>query len=487
MNKTFVIIGGDAAGMSAASKAKREAPDIDVVVFEKGDWISYGACGLPYYVKGDIESLEELISVTPEEAIHERDIDLRLHHEVTAIDRDAQTITARTDDGKKTIEQPYDDLLIATGARATLPSIEGTDLGGVFTLHSLADGQLLREALSGNGPKRRGGSQRHETLTETSVLRYLNSETPDTVGIIGGGVLGIEMAEAFEANGLDVHLFHRGDQVLKPFGEAVAREVEDHLREHDVTVHLETEIDRVIGDAGRVTALDAGETTIPVDLVLFGTGVKPNVDLATTAEIERGTTGAIAIDEYGRTNDDHVFAAGDCAEVTHVVTGEQVYIPLALTANRQGRAIGQTVTGTPTPVGAVAGTTAVKVFDLEVARTGVVAYEDAAEGAGFDPVSRTITAPSRSGYYPGGSPITVELVGDRTTGRVLGASMVGREGVAKRIDTIVTALFAEMTAPDVEQLDLAYTPPISPVWDPVLIAARVLQKELDGQPSDYGE
>ncbi|WP_227378049.1 FAD-dependent oxidoreductase [Haladaptatus halobius] len=475
MSNPFVVIGGDAAGMSAASKAKRDAPDLNVVVFEKGSRISYGACGLPYYVKGEIESLEELISVTPEEAIQERGIDLRLSYEVTAIDRSTKTVTAVSHENGETVDQSYDDLLIATGARAVVPPVDGRDLTGVFTLHSLDDGRVLRAALESQPD-----TDSHP-VEEISILEFLRTTDLERIGIIGGGVLGIELAEAFAANDLAVHLFQRGTHLLSPFGETVAREVEDHLREYSIELYLEATVEQLVGENEQIVAVETSGETVPVDMVVFATGVVPNVKIAADAGVELGPTGAIRADEYGRTNDEHIYAAGDCAEAIHIVTGDPVYAPLALTANRHGRAVGQTVTGTPTPVGQIAGTTAVKAFDLEIARTGTITFEDEARSAGFDPVSRVITAGSRSGYYPGGSPITIELVGDRQSGRILGAGMVGSEGVAKRIDTVVTALSAEMTATQVERLDLSYTPPISPVWDPVLIAARVLQTELDTQ------
>ncbi|MGM0591078.1 MAG: FAD-dependent oxidoreductase [Halobacteriota archaeon] len=444
-----VIVGGDAAGMSAASKLKRDAPDREVVVFERGEWVSYAACGMPYFVKGDVESLDDLVTITPEAFVEERDIDLRLRHEVTAIDTADRRVTVEA--GGETFEQPYDALLIGTGARAVTPPIDGIELDGVFTLHSMD--------------------------ATDAIDSYLDENEVDTVGVVGGGYVGIEMAEAFTGRGCDVHLFEMLPHVLDPFGETAATHVEDHLESKGVALHLDTTVEGFVGD-DTVEAVDAGGTTHGVDLVLVGVGVRPNVELAEEAGIELGPTGAIATDEYGRTSADGVFAAGDCAEATNVVTGEADYVPLALTANRAGRAIGQTIAGDPTPVGDIAGTATVKAFDLEVSRTGVIDEETARE-AGFDPVSATITAKSRAHYYPGAEDLTVTLVADRETERVLGASTVGSDRAAKRIDTVATALFAEMTVSDVEYLDLAYAPPFSPVWDPVLTAAKVLRGKLD--------
>ncbi|QSG09377.1 FAD-dependent oxidoreductase [Halapricum desulfuricans] len=449
MAEPFVIVGGDAAGMSAASKARREAPDREIVVLERGKWVSYGACGLPYYVKGDVESLEDLVAVPPEKFIDERDIDLRTGHEGIAIDTDAGTVTVRSDE--ETYEQSYGDLLIATGARALEPPIDGLDLDGVFTLHSMDAGAEIKS--------------------------YVENGDLDSVAVIGGGYVGIEMAEAFDAHGLDVTLFEMLPQVLSTFGESVGEAVGEHLREQGVDVRLSTRVERLAGD-GTIEAVETEDGTVSVDAALVGAGVVPNAELAEQAGVELGETGAIATDEYGRTNVENVYAAGDVAEMTHTVTGEPDHVPLALTANRAGRAIGQTVTGTETPVGEIAGTAVVKAFDLAAARTGITDEAEARQ-AGFEPVSVTINAPSRAHYYPGGDELELTMVADRETERVLGASIVGREGVAKRIDTVATALHEGMTVEDVEYLDLAYAPPFSPTWDPVLTTAKVLNGQLE--------
>ncbi len=477
MTEKFVVIGGDAAGMSAASKAKRDAPDTDVIVFERGEWVAYGACGLPYYIKGDIETVDDLVSVTPSEFINERDIDLRLKQEATTIDTESQTVSGIGPDGEQ-FEQAYDTLLIATGAHAVLPEITGRDLNGVFTLHSMSAGRDIREYVTGARSER--GSGLHDG-SGTAVQQYLDVQPPETVALVGGGYIGIELAEAFVANEMTVELFQRGSHLLSDFGEAIASKVESHLRDQDVGVHLDSEVTEIVGGEGNVTAVRTANTEVDVDMVVIGAGVRPNVSVAQNANIEIGPTGAIATDEYGRTSASNVFAAGDCAEVDGVVSGEPIYAPLALTANRHGRAIGQTVTGNPTVVGPAAGTAAVKAFDLEAATTGIVDHGDAEE-LGFNPITNTIEAGSRAGYYPGGSPITISLTADRETGRLLGASMVGKEGVVHRINSIVTALHAGMTTTDVEYLDLAYAPPFSPTWDPILVAAKVLNGQFDNEP-----
>ncbi|MDG5757887.1 FAD-dependent oxidoreductase [Natronococcus sp. A-GB1] len=470
MTDTFVVVGGDAAGMSAASKAKRDDPELEVVVFEKGEWVSYGACGLPYYVKGEIQSLEDLVSVTPEEFREERDIDLRTGHEVVGIDPDEKTVTAESEDG--TVEQSYDSLLLATGAAATEPPVDGTDLEGVYTLGSMSDGKELREYVA--------RAREEETFQQPDrgiACQYLEDCT-GPVAVVGGGYVGIEMAEALAANGFEVHLFQRGERLLPTFGEATSEAVADHLREQDVRLYLGSEVEGLEGD-GAVEAVVAADERIGVEMALLGTGVRPRTELAEEAGIELGETGAIATDPYRETSVDDVYAAGDCAEAIHTVTGEPAYVPLALTANRHGRAVGQTVAGQPTTGGAIAGTAAIKAFDVEAARAGILDHEEARE-AGFDPVSETIDANSRAGYYPEDGTVTVTLTADRDTGRVLGASLVSEygEGAVHRSHAAVAALHEGAAVEDLENYDLAYAPPFNTTWDPILVAAKVLSGQL---------
>jgi NADPH-dependent 2,4-dienoyl-CoA reductase/sulfur reductase-like enzyme len=472
MSGTFVVVGGDAAGMSAASKAKRDDPSLDVIVFEKGEWVSYGACGMPYYVEGTVDELEDLVSVTAEEAVEERGLDLRRWHEVTAVDTDRNVVRVRNADG--TFEQPYDDLLLSTGAAPTPPPVEGVDLDCVFTLSSLDDADAIREAVEADGV-----TEDVVGASEGEVVEFLDERDPRTVAVVGGGYIGLEMADVLRSRGARVHLFQRSSHVLSAYDEGIAEVVEDHLREEGVELHLDAGVERIDGDgAGDADAVVADDGRTEVDMVILGTGVRPRTELAEDAGIEIGETGAIATDEFHRTSDPDVYAAGDCAEVRNVVTGEVDYVPLALTANRHGRAVGRTVAGNPTRGGPVTRTAITKVVDLEVARTGITDLEEA-RGYGFDPVSRTISSRSRSGYYPGAAPITVRLVGCRSTGRLLGASVVGTDRAGKRIDTVVAALHENATVANLERYDLAYAPPFSPVWDPVLTAAKVLNGAID--------
>jgi len=455
MNSQFVIIGGDAAGMSAASKARRENPDLEIVVLEKDKWVSYGACGMPYYIKGDIKHLEDLVAIPPEIFIKKRNIDLRLNNEVIKIIPENKQLLVKTDNGEERVA--YGKLLISTGAKAIKPKINGINLGGVFTLRDMNSAKTIKE--------------------------YLNNESPESVLIIGGGYIGMEMAEAFYAQGIKVHIVELLPHVLNSFGSEIAEYVEDQLKDY-AKIYLNkyvNSISRTEQGNLAVQIMDKekegdGEL-INTDMVLVATGIAPEVSLAEPAGIRLGPTGAIATDEYGETNIKDIYAAGDCAEARHIVTGKPVYIPLALAANRNGRAIGTTIGGEKTKLAPVVGTAVVKVFQLEVASTGIVDM-DIARKNGFDPVKVTVDSHSRAGYYPGSRPIKVTILGDRTTNRLLGASMVGEDGVAKRIDIVATSLSGKFTVNQLERLDLAYAPPFSPVWDPVLTAARVLTGKL---------
>jgi NADPH-dependent 2,4-dienoyl-CoA reductase/sulfur reductase-like enzyme len=254
--------------------------------------------------------------------------------------------------------------------------------------------------------------------------------------------------------------------------------VMDTLADNGVHLHLGTEVAAFDG-GDSVERVVANDHTQPIDIALVGIGIRPNAEIAAEAGVELGDSGAIAIDDYGRTSTDGIYAAGDCAEMTHAVTGEPDWVPLGLTANRAGRAIGATVAGTPEPVGDIAGTAMLKAFELECGRTGIVDHETA-RAHGFDPVSETITAGSRSGYYPGNAETTVTLTADRESGRLLGGTIAGEDRAAVRINPVATALEADMTISEVERLDMGYAPPFSPVWDPVLVAAKVLAGTIEG-------
>ena len=454
MRERFIVIGGDAAGMSAASKARRENPELEIIALEKGNWASYAACGLPYYLKGNVEKIEDLIAIPPEVFREKRDIDLRLNHEVTKIVPEKKKIIVQSPQGE--IELTYDKLLISTGARVARPRIEGIDSQGVFFLRDMSDA--------------------------IKIKKYLEKKAPKSVPIVGGGYIGLEMAEAFHTQGMSVSIIELLPHLLSTFSPEIIEIVEKDVKDY-VRLYLGRRVNSIKEvDEGKLSvSISDGENKnqeeIEAAMVLMATGIVPETTLARDTGIKLGKSGAIITDEYGETNIPAIYAAGDCTEVKSVVTGQNIYLPLALTANRNGRAVGTTIAGERTTISPIAGTAVVKVFQLEVATTGITDL-DAAKEYGFNPVKVTIDSHSRAGYRPGVKPIKISLIADTNSKRILGSSMVGEEGVAKRIDIIATALYSRLTVQELENLDLAYAPPFSPVWDPVLTAARVLNGRL---------
>jgi len=447
MTRRLLVIGGDAAGMSAASQARRLCgpDDLEIVAFERGRFTSYAACGIPYWIAGLVEDRQDLIARDPATFRDDHDIQVHTRTEVVAIDPAACTVTARDLAQETDATYGYDDLLVATGATPARPPIPGIDLPGVLGVQTLEDGQQVLDALADRHPRR--------------------------AVVVGGGYIGLEMAEAMTIRGLDVTVVDRSPQPMVTIDVDLGARIADAMRGMGMTLHLGVEVEEIAaGDDGWVRAVETAAGTLEADIVVLGTGTRPNADLAAQAGIAIGPTGGIATDAHQRTGTDGVWAAGDCAQTVHRVSGEPVAIALGTIANKQGRVAGLNLGGVTARFPGVLGTAVTKVCAVEIARTGL--SEVQARNAGLDPVSATINGSTRAGYYPGARPITVRVVAARDSGRLLGAQIVGEEGAAKRIDVFATALWNAMTVEDMINLDLAYAPPFSPVWDPVLIAAR---------------
>ncbi len=460
MSQPFVIIGGDAAGMSAASKLKREVPDAEVIVFERSQHISFSACGIPYWLAGTIDSDRQLMILTPERARERRGIDVRIGHEVVAIDPAAKTVTVNRLAGGERFTQPYATLIIATGASAIRPPIQGLEQPGVFTLRSLTDGQR--------------------------IFAYMTAQQPKRAVIIGGGYIGVEMAEALRDRGLTVDLVEMLPQLLPNFDSEIVAPVATHVADQGVALHLGRHVEVInsaLGtEAGALSvALDNG-TCLPADLVIVSTGVRPNRELARTAGLKIGKSGAIWVDAQMCTSDPHIYAAGDCVEHYHIVLGENAWIPLATSANKGGRIVGDNIAaahkGTaPSTFPGIAGTAVVNVFDYTMSVTGLTEQQAIRSGKwgtnGEGVGSTTVSAWEKAGYWPGAEKITVKLVYEKAGGRILGGQIAGKAGVNKRIDIIATALSVGMTVETLGMLDLSYAPPYSPTYDPVQVAANV--------------
>ncbi len=451
MAERLVVIGGVAAGMSAASRARRLRPDLEILVFEKSGFVSYGSCGLPYFVSDIIKAPENLVVYDAKFFKEKRNIDVFTHHEALKIFPAKRTLLVKNLENGKEFEVQYDKLVIATGARAVRPNVKGVDLKGIFTIRFLEDGIEIKNFIRENSPKK--------------------------ALIVGAGYIGMEMAESLVSVGMDVLIVEQMPSILGTMDDEINEVVEQELQRNGVKLLKSTSVDEFIGENGYVkkAKLSSGEV-VDADLVLIGAGIKPNSEIAKEAGIEIGRTGAIAVNQRMETNIPGIYSAGDCAEAFHLVLNRPVYIPLGTTANKQGKVAGENAAGGNAVFKGIVGTAVFKVFDLEVARTGL--SEKQAKAEGFDYVSTVIEHGSRAHYYPGGSKIRVKLVADKKTGRLLGAEMVGRDGVAKRIDVFATALHAKLTVDEIGQLDLSYAPPFAPVWDPVLIAANDLEKKI---------
>ncbi len=450
----LVVIGGNAGGMSAASQAMRRRDGLEVVAFERSTWTSYSACGLPYWVAGEVDGPDALVARSPEQH-RQRGIDLRLRTEVTTIDTDARRITWRDLDSGEQGTQGYDDLVVATGAEPLRPPIPGIDADGVMGV------QVMDNAIA--------------------VLDDLSSRTVERVAVVGGGYIGLEMAEACLTRGLDVTVLTRGPSPLSLLDADMGDLVAAGMRRAGITLQTDAEVTSIdVGDdrwARGVTTV--GGRVVPTDLVLLGLGVRPSTGLARAAGLEIGPSGGIAVDRCMRTSAPGVWAAGDAVESVHRVSGERVSIALGTHANKQGRVAGICIGGGYATFDGVLGTAITKVCDTEAACTGL--SESGALAAGFQVVTATVGSSTRAGYYPGAAPITTKLVVEAGSGRVLGGQIVGEGGAAKRIDTLAAVVWNAMDVESVVAMDLSYAPPFSPTWDPVLIAARKALTALEKQ------
>jgi NADPH-dependent 2,4-dienoyl-CoA reductase/sulfur reductase-like enzyme/rhodanese-related sulfurtransferase/two-component sensor histidine kinase len=460
--RKVVIIGGVAAGPKVASKVIRLEPDAEVTVVDKGRVMSYAGCGLPYYVSGVVRDQKELVS-TPAGAVRDpvffqkvKNVRVLESTEALELDRAGHRVRVRSLIDGREDWLDYDQLALCTGARAARPPLAGIELKGIFTLHGVEDAEGIKAALDEGRAK--------------------------DVVIVGGGLIGVEMAEALVGKGCRVTVVEMLPQIMPILDWEMARLVEHHFEAQGVKVLTGT---RVLefrpgpGGAGRVGRVVTSGGELPVDMVILAMGVRPNADLARAAGLELGATGAIRVDEFLRTSDPDIYAAGDCVECTSVVTGEPVYVPLGSTANKQGRVAAVNICGGSERFPGVLGTTICKVFDFSVARTGL--SEGLAREAGFAVETVLVPGPDRAHFMPQARMIMLKLVADRRSGRLLGLQAVGPGECAKRIDVAATAITAGMTADQVSKLDLAYAPPYAEAMDNIITACNVMKNKLEGR------
>jgi NADPH-dependent 2,4-dienoyl-CoA reductase/sulfur reductase-like enzyme len=446
--RRLVVIGGVAAGMSAAARARRLDPELEVVVYERTAYVSYGSCGLPYLIAGVVRDATDLIARTPEQFARQG-IETHTQHAVTSVDTAARMIEVRDLVEGCGFSVQYDKLVIATGGSAIRPSIPGIDLDGVFVLRTVEDG--------------------------LAVDRFMREEMPRRGVIVGGGYIGIEVAEAFRQRGMQTVVLNRPAQVLDNFDPDIAQMMQSELERNGVTVSVDDAALAIEGDAsGRARVVVTQRGRYETDLVLVGAGVRAESLLAKEAGVTLGFKGTIAVDERMQTSVPDVFAAGDCAETYHVLLEGPSYVPLGTTANKQGRVAGTNVGGGEAAFKGVVGTAVTKAFELGVAVTGLT--EKAALRSGLSPKAVSIEHGTRAHYYPSPGLIQIKLVWHPGNGRLLGAQIAGPVGEAKRIDVFAAALHHNLTIEDLQRLDLGYAPPFAPVWDPVLVAANVAAK-----------
>jgi NADPH-dependent 2,4-dienoyl-CoA reductase/sulfur reductase-like enzyme/rhodanese-related sulfurtransferase len=454
MSVRIVIIGGVAGGMSAATRARRMNEEASIVVLEKGGFISYASCGLPYYLAGRITEEEKLLITSPQKVKDRFRIDARVGHEVTKIDRAEKQVNVieRATGNQYTL--PYDKLILATGATPIVPPMEHVRAPNVFLLRTVEDSRAAH--------------------------RWVEKHQPQAAVVVGAGFIGLEVAEAIRERGLRVTVVEKADHALPPLDSEMATTVAEELGKHGVELITGCSLKALRAVDGVVSAVEVEDRrVVPADMVVLAIGVRPNVALAADAELTIGASGGIAVDTFQRTSDPDVYAVGDAAEVLHGVTGLSVRVPLAGPANRQGRLAGEhAATGSSPRAGKALGTAIVQVFDLSVGMTGL--GESAARKAGFD-VDTAYALPSHHAtYYPDAKPLRIKLIYDATTGRVLGAQMVGAAGIDKRLDVIATAIHFGATVDDLAEVDLAYAPQFGSAKDPVHIVAMVAQNQREG-------
>lgn len=447
----LVVIGGTAAGLSAASKAKRLRPELDVTVYERSGYVSYGACGLPYFVGGMIEDPDDLVSLDVATLTNKRGIPTYIHHEVTAIDRAQKCVTVKDLATGDVFTKPYDKLVIATGAQPIVPEIPGAHARGVQCLRTVEDGVALKAKVF-------GGARR--------------------AVVIGGGFIGLESAEELRCAGVEVTVVEAMPRLLPFLIEPYAEMVKAELEKHGVAVKLSARAEEIVCEDGRACGVRLADgEVLPADLVLLSIGVRPASQLAQACGLATGLKGGIVVDEHQRTSDADIYACGDCVQMKHLLTGGACYVPLGTTANKQGRIAGENIGGGSGTFKGVLASQVTKVFELFVSSTGL--SEQEAQQAGFDPALCSITKGDKASYYPGGGVNHLTLVFDRHTGRLLGAQGVGTETVAGRMNVLATAITAGMTVMQLNELDLVYSPSVAPVYDPILIAASQAIKHVD--------
>ncbi len=448
----LLVIGGVAAGTKGAAKARRDDPSMDITIITDEPYISYAGCGLAYYIGGVVDNRDKLFARSPEAFKEKQNITVLTDHRADRINTYNRSVKVTDLSTGTTLDMPYDRLLIATGASAAIPPIDGVDRKGVFPLRTVTDADAIKD--------------------------FLGSRNVRNTCIIGGGYIGAEMAEIFAILGKETTLLEKTGQLMPQlFDPDIADVTRKHLEEKRICIVTSARVERILSDdSGTVKSIVADGKEYPCEIVVLAAGVRPNVKIARDAHIAIGPTGAIKVDKHMETSVRDIFAAGDCTESIHLVSGMPCWFPLGSTANKQGRVAGTAIAGGKKTFPGVLGTAIVKVFDLTFGRTGL--SESEAKEAGLYPISVTVTTPVRPGYYPGSGKVTLKLTADRGTQKLLGAQVYGDTTVDKVVDTVAAALTGKMTLSELVNLDVCYSPPYAPALGAVIIAAGVLEEKL---------
>lgn len=450
----IIIIGGVAGGATTAARIRRADESAEIILFEKGKYISYANCGLPYYIGGVIQEREKLFVQTPEAFSNRFHIDVRTESEVIAINREKKSVTVRAINGS-TYEESYDKLLLSTGASPVRPPLRGIDLNGIFTLRNVADTDKIKS--------------------------YIQTHSPQKAVVVGAGFIGLEMAENLHAQGAEVSIVEMGNQVMAPIDFSMAALVHQHLMDKGVNLYLEQAVDSFEQEGKRLKVNFKNGHSILADIVILSIGVRPETSLAKAAQLTIGPAGGIAVNDYLQTSDSSIYAIGDAIEYRHPITGKPWLNYLAGPANRQGRIVADNILGSQIPYEGAIGTSIAKVFDMTVASTGLPAKRLRLEK--IDYVSSTIHPSSHAGYYPNALPMSIKITFDKQTGRLYGAQIVGYDGIDKRIDEFALVIKHNGTIYDLLSIEQAYAPPFSSAKDPVALAGYVAENILSGKVS----
>lgn len=450
-----VIVGGVAGGASTAARLRRLDESAEIIMFERGEYISFANCGLPYYIGGEITKKSALTLQTPQSFNARFNVDVRVNSEVTSIDPKAKTVTVRSKDRGEYTES-YDKLILSPGAAPIRPPMEGADNARVFTLRNIPDTIKIRE--------------------------YVEEEFPESAVVVGGGYIGVEMAENLKNAGVAVTIVELADHVIAPLDYDMACDVHRYLKEKGVGLILKNGVQAIKEEGGKLK-LTLSDGEIETDMVIMAVGVRPDTALAKDAGLELNKRSAIVVNEHMLTSDPDIYAVGDAVEVTDFVTGEKAYIPLAGPANKQGRIAADNICGIPTTYKNTLGSAVLKIFDMTVATTGV--NERAAKAAGLDYDKVYTYSNSHASYYPGSTGMSIKTLYEKGTGKILGAQIVGFDGVDKRCDVLATAIRAGMTAKDLTELELCYAPPFGSAKDPVNFVGYVIENTLAGRVKNF--